>query len=101
MDLLADLGENAALEVTAVLLLMAIWGGAIWPSTIGYGPVICGPSVQAETPKGKPGRDDACSLSRRVPGTAPRFMGRSFSITAEIEVPQGGAEGMLDPIRFT
>jgi hypothetical protein len=29
MDLLADLGENAALELAAVLLLMAIWGGAI------------------------------------------------------------------------
>ena len=29
MDLLADLGENSALELTAVLLLMAIWGGAI------------------------------------------------------------------------
>ena len=29
MDLLADLGENPALELIAVLLLMAIWGGAI------------------------------------------------------------------------
>ena len=29
MDLLADLGENSALELTAVVLLMAIWGGAI------------------------------------------------------------------------
>jgi hypothetical protein len=29
MDLLADIGENPALELTAVLLLMAIWGGAI------------------------------------------------------------------------
>ena len=26
---------------------------------------------------------------------APPILGRSFSITAEIEVPQGGAEGML------
>ena len=29
MDLLADLGENPALELIAVRLLMAIWGGAI------------------------------------------------------------------------
>ena len=29
MDVLADIGENPALELTAVLLLMAIWGGAI------------------------------------------------------------------------
>ena len=29
MDILADIGENPALELTAVLLLMAIWGGAI------------------------------------------------------------------------
>jgi len=29
------------------------------------------------------------------PGTAPPFLGRSFTITADIEVPQGGAEGML------
>ena len=29
MDLLADLGENPALELIAVLVLMAIWGGAI------------------------------------------------------------------------
>ena len=29
MDVLADIGENSALELTAVLLLMAIWGGAI------------------------------------------------------------------------
>ena len=27
MDVLADIGENPALELTAVLLLMAIWGG--------------------------------------------------------------------------
>ena len=29
MDVLADIGANSALELTAVLLLMAIWGGAI------------------------------------------------------------------------
>jgi hypothetical protein len=29
MDLFADLGENSALELLAVLLLMAIWGGAV------------------------------------------------------------------------
>jgi hypothetical protein len=66
MDLLADIGENPVLELTAVLLLMAIWGGAIlaidhW--------VLSGhlwPSVQAEMPRGKPGRDDVRALSRRV-----------------------------------
>jgi hypothetical protein len=29
MDLFADIGENSALELIAVLLLMAIWGGAV------------------------------------------------------------------------
>ena len=66
MDLLADLGENPALELIAVLLLMAIWGGAILAVDTGCGRVICGPSVQAETPRGKPGRDDAYALSTRV-----------------------------------
>jgi len=34
-------------------------------------------------------------LSGTSPGTAPPFLGRSFTITADIDVPQGGAEGML------
>ena len=34
-------------------------------------------------------------ISGISPGTAPPFLGRSFTITADIEVPQGGAEGML------
>jgi arylsulfatase len=34
-------------------------------------------------------------ISGISPGTAPPFLGRSFTITAEIEVPQDGAEGML------
>jgi hypothetical protein len=29
MDLFADAGENSILDLVAVLLLMAIWGGAI------------------------------------------------------------------------
>jgi hypothetical protein len=29
MDLFADIDENSALELLAVLLLMAIWGGAV------------------------------------------------------------------------
>jgi arylsulfatase len=34
-------------------------------------------------------------ISGISPGIAPPFLGRSFTITADIEVPQGGAEGML------
>jgi arylsulfatase len=34
-------------------------------------------------------------ISGISPGTAPPFLGRSFTITAEIVIPQGGAEGML------
>ncbi|MFN4144108.1 sulfatase-like hydrolase/transferase, partial [Aestuariivirga sp.] len=37
----------------------------------------------------------AGEISGIPPGNAPPMLGRSFSITAEIEVPQGGAEGML------
>ena len=49
-------------------------------------------------PSGTAGRNEFTftgEISGISPGTAPPFMGRSFSITAEIEVPQGGAEGML------
>lgn len=34
-------------------------------------------------------------ISGISPGTAPPFLGRSFTITADIEVPAGGVEGML------
>ena len=34
-------------------------------------------------------------LSGTSPGTAPPLLGRSFTITADIDVPQDGAEGML------
>jgi len=34
-------------------------------------------------------------ISGISPGTAPPFLGRSFTITANIDVPQDGAEGML------
>lgn len=34
-------------------------------------------------------------ISGISPGTAPPFLGRSFTITAEIHTPPGGAEGML------
>jgi arylsulfatase A-like enzyme len=34
-------------------------------------------------------------ISGISPGTAPPFLGRSFTITADIVVPEGGAEGML------
>ena len=30
------------------------------------------------------------------PGSAPSILGKSYSISAEIEIPQGGAEGMLN-----
>jgi len=31
-------------------------------------------------------------------GNAPNIIGKSFSITAEVEIPQGGAEGMLNTL---
>ena len=31
-------------------------------------------------------------------GNAPNILGKSFSITAEVEIPQGGAEGMLNTL---
>ena len=30
------------------------------------------------------------------PGSAPNILGKSFSISAEVDIPQGGAEGMLN-----
>ena len=32
------------------------------------------------------------------PGSAPNLLGRSYSISAEVEIPQGGAEGMLNTL---
>ena len=31
-------------------------------------------------------------------GSAPNILGKSFSISAEVDIPQGGAEGMLNTI---
>src|SRR6185369_10672140 len=31
-------------------------------------------------------------------GNAPNLIGKSFSITAEVEIPQGGGEGMLNTL---
>ena len=31
-------------------------------------------------------------------GSAPNLLGKSYSISAEVEIPQGGAEGMLNTI---
>ena len=31
-------------------------------------------------------------------GSAPNMLTRSYSITAEVEIPQGGAEGMLNTL---
>ena len=35
-------------------------------------------------------------ISGIPPGSAPNLLGKSYSISAEIEIPQGGAEGMLN-----
>ena len=35
-------------------------------------------------------------ISGIPPGSAPSLLGKSYTITAEIEIPQGGAEGMLN-----
>ena len=37
-------------------------------------------------------------MSGIPPGSAPNLLGRSYSISAEVEIPQGGAEGMLNTL---
>ena len=35
-------------------------------------------------------------ISGIPPGSAPNLLGKSYSITADVEIPEGGAEGMLN-----
>jgi arylsulfatase A-like enzyme len=55
----------------------------------------------AERPSSTAGRTEFTYL-REVPGlpigSAPNILGKSFSISAEVEIPSGGAEGMLNTI---
>jgi hypothetical protein len=57
MDLFSDIGENSALELLAVLLLMATWGSAIvaldhlvWSGRNHW------PGRRVEMPRGKSGK---------------------------------------------
>jgi len=56
------------------------------------------PRLIAERPSTKAGRN-VFTYSGRMPdiptGAAPSFMNRSYSITADVTVPQGGGNGML------
>jgi hypothetical protein len=50
-------------------------------------------------PNGTAGRDDFTypgELAGVPSGSAPDILNKSYSITAEVEIPQAGAEGMLN-----
>ena len=57
--------------------------------------------ILAPRPSAVAGRTEfsyAGEISGVPEGNAPNIIGKSFSITAEVEIPQGGAEGMLNTL---
>jgi len=57
--------------------------------------------ILAPRPSAVVGRTEfsyAGEISGVPEGNAPNIIGKSFSITAEVEIPQGGAEGMLNTL---
>jgi len=57
--------------------------------------------ILATRPSAVAGRTEfsyAGEISGVPEGNAPNIIGKSFSITAEVEIPQGGAEGMLNTL---
>jgi arylsulfatase A-like enzyme len=57
--------------------------------------------ILAPRPSATAGRTEftySGEISGLPDGNAPNVIGKSFSITAEVEIPQGGAEGMLNTL---
>ena len=49
-------------------------------------------------PPGGPSSPTRAKCPALPDGSAPNILGKSYSITAEVEIPQGGAEGMLNTL---